>query len=241
MTQEPNKKKIGLFLLLGIIAFSLIVGQSIISRFKTDDKQIAVMYFDESVKGLNVGSPVVFNGVEIGKVIKIELIANPQSVTFLVPVYVQLTSLSKMKKSTDWNNLWQRRNLLTVLVEKGLRARLQTQSYLTGQLMIELGMMPNTSIKLVNREVDKRNDIPEIPTVFSQTRELFQGVQNLPVKKTIDSLNNVLSELENNLPVILPALAHTSQNLEKITNEISPVTEETVNNIFFLSWKRFSK
>ena len=97
--------------------------------------------------------------------------------------------------------------------------------------MIELGMMPNTSIKLVNREVDKRNDIPEIPTVFSQTRELFQGVQNLPVKKTIDSLNNVLSELENNLPVILPALAHTSQNLEKITNEISPVTEETVNNL----------
>ena len=102
MSQEPNKKKIGLFLLLGIIVFFLIIGQSVLSRFKVDNKQIAVMYFNESVKGLNVGSPVVFNGVEIGKVIKIELIANPQSVTFLVPVYVQLTSLSKMKKNTGW-------------------------------------------------------------------------------------------------------------------------------------------
>ena len=47
MSQEPNKKKIGLFLLLGIIVFFLIIGQSVLSRFKVDNKQIAVMYFNE--------------------------------------------------------------------------------------------------------------------------------------------------------------------------------------------------
>ena len=112
MSQKPNKKAIGLFLLIGMITFVLIIAQSVINKFWTDDKYITVMYFDESVKGLNVGSSVMFNGVEIGKVVKIEIISNPQDLTFKIPVYAQLHPISNQKKDSVWEMFGKDKNTL---------------------------------------------------------------------------------------------------------------------------------
>lgn len=65
-----------------------------------------------------------------------------------------------------------RRQILRQLVDKGLRARLNTQNYLTGQLMVELEMMP-VDTPAVYRSKD--GSIPEIPTVLSPLAELSRG------------------------------------------------------------------
>ena len=90
MRKEPNKKKIGLFVIIGFISlFGIIVGMSW-DKFFPDNDNLVVMYFEESVKGLNVGSPVLFKGVEIGKVSRIDLLGNEESASFSIPVYVRL-------------------------------------------------------------------------------------------------------------------------------------------------------
>ncbi len=231
MHTEPNKKAIGLFLLTGITVLFLIVGQAVIGRLLNRDKYMAVMYFEESVKGLNVGSPVVFNGVEIGKVVKIELVGDPTTLTFQVPVYVQLTPMAKMKDTGGWLKFVERPRSLGLLIEKGLRARLLTQNYLTGQLMIELGMFPNTPVHFVSALRDSRRDIPEIPTILSPGGELSQSLQDLPLKKTFDHIENILTAWDKNMPIILPALARTSQNVEAITTRAAPATVNTINNM----------
>ena len=231
MSQKPNKKAIGLFLLIGMITFVLIIAQSIINKFWTDDKYITVMYFDESVKGLNVGSSVMFNGVEIGKVIKIEIISNPHDLTFKIPVYAQLHPISNFKEDSFWEIFGKDKNTLDLLIEKGLRAQLQTQSFLTGQLMIELSMMPDEAPKTPYTEGDRNDDIPEIPTVLSPTGALSRGIQNLPIKRTFDRLDRILTTMENNVPVLIPALTKTAQNLEKISGKIEPATTETIENL----------
>ena len=137
--REPNKKKIGLFLMTGIIVFVLVMGSFLKDKFFIDYSKQAVMYFDESIKGLNVGAPVVFKGVEIGKVSKIDLIETGKGLDFRIPVYVQFNN-SVITKSKD------KKFILDGLIEKGLRARLTTQSYLTGQLMIELEILPDTPL-----------------------------------------------------------------------------------------------
>ena len=230
MSQKPNKKAIGLFLLIGMITLVLIITQSILGKFWLDNKYITVMYFDESVKGLNIGSPVMFNGVEIGKVVKIKIISNPQDLSFQIPVYAKLHPFGKPQENSIWELFGKDKNTLDLLIQKGLRAQLQTQSFLTGQLMIELSMMPDNPMKLVHDKKDLDNNIPEIPTVLSQTGALSRGIQNLPIKRTFDRLDKILTIAENNLPVLLPALTQTAQNLEKITDKTAPATGETIEN-----------
>ena len=90
MRKNPNEKMIGLFLLIGLIAFFGIAGKFMADKIISQDDEQVVMYFDESVKGLSVGSPVVFKGVEIGKVSKIELRAALDSMDFSIPVYARM-------------------------------------------------------------------------------------------------------------------------------------------------------
>lgn len=229
MKRKPNKKSIGLFFITGVIALLFIVGQALISRLWPDDKYMAVMYFNESVKGLSVGSPVVFNGVEIGKVVRISLVADPQTLTFQTPVYVRLIPVTKSQ-----NNFWQvlmnnRRQSLQLLIEKGLRARLLTQNYLTGQLMIELSMNPSAPLNLAQAAADAHQSIPEIPTLLSPAGELTKGLDNLPIQDSFDKINATLTTLEKELPVLLPALTKSAQNLQSLTGEIQAETLDSLN------------
>ena len=92
MNKDPNKRLIGIFLIVGMIFFGLIVGQVIWNKYVSDKEDIFVMYFDESLQGLSEGAPIVFQGVEIGKVVDIKLFANPSELKFRVPVYGHLKS-----------------------------------------------------------------------------------------------------------------------------------------------------
>lgn len=232
MQKEPNKKLIGLFVILGFILFIGIIGHSIISRILTDKKHLVVMYFDESVKGLNVGSPVVFNGVAIGKITQIELLADPATMTFKVPVYAQLTPMKSIKQPISAvDRLWQKKSTLNVMIEKGLRARLLTQSYLTGQLMVELTMIPNSPENLYHNPYDITHNIPEIPTVLSPAGELSKGFQDLPLKRSMEKFEKVLDNIAQYLPIMMPALAETSENLSQITKAAAPATDPTLNNL----------
>ena len=226
MRQQPNKKTIGLFLMIGIFILCLIVGQTVISKIWQDRKYLAVLYFDESIKGLNVGSSVVFNGVEIGKVVKIELVGDPQKLTFQVPVYIRLVPMKQMQEK-EWNAFGNRQSALDILIQKGLRARLLTQSYLTGQLMIELSMMPDSPVHLADSVRDRQHGIPEIPTVLSPVGEISRGFQDLPVRQTLNRLEYILTELDK----LMPSLNKSMKNIEQITNALAPRTADTLTNV----------
>ena len=163
MARKPNTKMIGLFMLIGIISFVMIIGTFVVQRFSGNKEDMLIMYFEESIKGLNVGSSVLFKGVEIGKVAKIEIIADTSTLSFSIPVFVKINNYQKVISKDGEHQENQR--LLNELIEKGLRARLISQSYLTGQLAIELEMFPDTPIILKNN--DRFKGVLEIPTILS--------------------------------------------------------------------------
>ena len=135
MPKQPNERMIGIFIISGILAFLAALSLFLKEKLFTNDNQMIVMYFEESIKGLNVGSPVVFKGVEIGKVSKIELLANTTDLDFSIPVYVKMETVNNIYANKSYSS---KQAILNALIDKGLRARLTSQSYLTGQLMIEL-------------------------------------------------------------------------------------------------------
>lgn len=213
MRREPNKKLIGLFLLIGFIIFAIIIGNVVRKEVFPSREHLVVMYFDESVKGLSVGSSVVFKGVEIGKVAKIELISSDGGLDFRIPVFVRLNPGQWMGRRVIQSYV-EERERLDYLIREGLRARLITQNYLTGQLMIELEMFPGSPLVLRS----KNPHAIEIPTILSPIGELSKNVQELPIKQTLESLNGILGELDKQMPIIMPQIASITKNLNRIVS-----------------------
>jgi paraquat-inducible protein B len=136
-----------------------------------------VAYFEEGTQGLRVGANVLMNGVRIGYVSEIALLVDAQSLNTLTRVrlellpdtYIQtidgvpIAEGMEVSIGHDW------------LIDKaGLRAQLGIESFITGQLLIELSFRPDTIPRL--RGVD--NEYPEIPTVRSNMQELLDNLED---------------------------------------------------------------
>ncbi len=221
MRKEPNKKLIGIFMLTGLAVLAIVFGIYIKGKVFAGGKTL-VMYFEESINGLNVGSPVVFKGVQIGKVVSIDLIANPENLEFSIPVYVKM----EQKKNIEDMEFGDRETVLNELIKKGLRARLTTQSYLTGLLMIELEMLPSTPIELHHRKNNR--DVLEVPTVLSQLGELSKGIQDLPVRESVVEFNKFFSKLNTD---IMPQLQQTMTDVNRLISGRSGASADTLVNI----------
>lgn len=233
MKKEPNKKAIGLFIVVGFVLFIGLIGQSVFHKIHADTKDLAVMYFTESLQGLSEGSPVIFQGVEVGKVTRIVLVTNKNDLNFHVAVYARFKETDIISEGSLWEKIWKKDkenfDFLDLLIQEGMRARLASQSYLTGQLRIDLVMLPDTEIKMF--ESPKRENIPQIPTVLSQKEELVRGLNRIKIQETLEKINTVAETLGKELPVLLPALTNSSKKLDETLDRVAGSSEETLSNL----------
>ena len=232
MKKEPNKKAIGLFIVVGFALFLGLIGQSVLHKLNADKRDLAVMYFSESLQGLSEGSPVIFQGVELGKVTRIVLVTNKDDLNFHVAVYVRFKDTDIISEGSLWEKLLKKDkdlDFLDILIKEGLRARLASQSYLTGQLRIDLVMLPDTEINMF--ESPKMENIPQIPTVLSQKEELVRGLNRIKIQETLEKINTVADSLSQELPVLLPALTNSSKNLDKTLTQMAGSSAETLSNL----------
>ena len=149
MSASGNKTVIGAFV-LGALVLAIGGIVALGSGLLFTEKYDCVMFFENSVSGLEVGAPVVFRGVPIGSVKEISIDADPAHLHFYIPVVVEIlggkVKLSVPKSQTQDKNLMDAEksndgNFLKNLIDKGLRAQLITQSFVTGQLAVSLDLM----------------------------------------------------------------------------------------------------
>lgn len=194
-----------------IVAGILAVGQTgLFSR-----QHAAVVYFDGSVKGLYLGAPVSFRGVKIGEVTRIGLEVDGDSLTTRIPVEVTLqsgTALRIQSAEEDSGPLD-----IEDLVQRGLRARLSLQSFVTGQMGVELDFRPDTPLTLLG---GTRGKLPEIPTTQDKLDALIAQVQDLPVADLMAKLLRTLDTLDQTLLV-------TQRTLQSSGREINATAAQT--------------
>jgi len=191
MSKPANKTLIGVFV---IVAIGLVVGAILIlgsGRFFRHYPKY-VMYFDSSVKGLSIGSPVVFRGVKVGSVTDLSVDFNPSDLSILIPVYVELGE-EKMNMA-DLNILngdreAQQDEYTKALIKKGMRAQLEMQSVVTGQLLISLEFHPDTKASFIGK--DKR--YAEIPTISTQFQQFTKRLENMPIEEILQELRATLA------------------------------------------------
>lgn len=224
MSKQVNKTLIGSFV-VGAIAL-LVVALVIFGSgefFKMRPK--FVMYFDTSVKGLNVGSPVNFRGVPIGAVTDVQLRFNAKDLKLKIPVFVEL--YPERISVTDGERSLQN---VSRLIEKGLRAQLKMQSLITGQLMIELDFYNNKPAVFVGE-----GKFDEIPTIPSSLDEISRTLENIrfdqiaeKLTKTIEGIERIINspELGTTLTSLTAAIKDIQTLVRNVDDKIGPLTKE---------------
>jgi len=213
MAKKASKTLIGTFVVSALTLAILAVWVFGSGKFFVD-RLSYVMFFEGSVKGLNIGSPVVFRGVKIGAVTNIVLRYSYTNRSFLIPVYVELDPRAVI---TDRPLVSGQQDQFTQLIEKGLRAQLQMQSFVTGQLMIYLDFFPDKKIRLVGLE-DK---YPEIPTIPSSIDEILKTAEAINWKGLFDKISNAIDGIDK--AVNSREFTSSIKSLDEASRELKPV------------------
>jgi len=156
-----------------------------------------VMYFNGSVRGLTVGAPVQLRGIPIGKVTDINLELDKKTAEIHIPVTVELEP-ERIKEINNDNHISDK-DIMAQLINKGLRAQLQTGSLLTGQLLVDLDFHPKSKIVLS----DNQSVYPEFPTTASSLDQfthsaniIMDKVAKLPLEDLTAEANKTLQSLQ---------------------------------------------
>ncbi|MDD3620515.1 MAG: MlaD family protein, partial [Desulfobulbaceae bacterium] len=160
-----------------------------------------VMYFDEAAQGLQVGAPVVFLGVKVGTVKRVQLALDEPKDRFMVSVTIEIAPHALRTTTGDQIDL-QDRITIRELVDRGLRARLQVQSLLTGMRYVDLGFHPDKKARFISDDPGI-SEIPTIPTTVAELSSMLEGFQ-------VDEFLDDLAEISGSLRTILATEAWRS-------------------------------
>jgi len=177
MIKKVNKTVIGAFVvgaLALLIAAVLVFGSGQI--FRQSDKY--VLFFNGSVKGLSVGAPVIFRGVKIGNITSISLIYDDKTQDVLIPVIVdiELSRVMGIPEKPGYPDYMR-------FIKQGLRAKLEIQNFITGQLMIALDFYPDRPEKFYGI-IKGYPELPALPI----SPDIFQVMDDIPVKEITTNL-----------------------------------------------------
>ncbi|OQK17755.1 hypothetical protein AU255_07795 [Methyloprofundus sedimenti] len=183
-----------------------------------------VLNFSESVRGLAVGAPVDFRGIQIGEVTDIHLSFDTKKNKMTVPVTISLDYQRIVVNGTisDANELYVSHESRTnYFIKQGLRAQLQTGNLITGQLFVALDFFPDAAPFVM----DWNAEIPEFPSIPGTLGEL--KIQIASILKKVDAMMTQVNQFSYKLNHKLePELSGTLQE----TKSTLVTIQETLGN-----------
>ncbi len=233
MSKPVNKTMIGFFV-VGAIALVVVAIGVLGSGKLFKESTPYVMVFEGSVKGLNVGSPVVFRGVKLGAVSSIRMRADYATKVFKVLVFTDFDpsqiEIVNMDESTAKGLTKQDRYAnMRELIAGGLRAQLEMQSIVTGQLQIALDFYPDKPA--VYAGIDKT--IQEIPTIPTPLQQLTKKLESLPVEEIFNNANSAMAgiaklvqspELKESVVNLNTALKDVQSLVRNVDSQVKPLS-----------------
>ena len=194
MSKKASTTMIGLFVIgavvlaiAGIVIFGS--GEYFTKKYKY------VAYFSGSVKGLNIGAPVLFRGVKVGEVTNISMEFDAKNIDFGIAVVFQMAEKGTKVIDREFyagKEHVPQNEFLVDMVNQGLRAQLAPQSFITGMLYVKLEFFPEAKATLRATETLGRDiELTEIPTIPSDMEELARTFENIPLQQIARNLENI--------------------------------------------------
>lgn len=196
------------------------------------EKDRYVLYFQGSVRGLNVGAPVLLRGIKLGEVLDVQLKFDTDAFEFRVPVLIQIEP-GRIGISGDEQSLDQD-DVLARLVDEGLRAQLKPGSLLTGQLYVDLDIYPDAPPASIRVE-DGYRVVPTVAApleaITTKVNSFLDTLQALPLEDIGEDLRETVRgakaiatspSLQDSMEELDLALRRVRQTAERVDAQIVP-------------------
>lgn len=243
MSKKINTTSIGLFIVtgvaLGVTGLLLFSSSKLFSR--TDQY---IVYFNQSLNGLNEGAPVKYRGVTIGSVKRVMIQFNQATNDFSMPVVIELDEKLLRERLGAGSEEVFTKSSGALHIKMGLRATLQTESLVTGVLYIDLRRDPNAPPPVFHELTEVYY---ELPTEETQIQHLMENIGSFDLKSIETNLNALLTKLDNTLGSLqmgqinqgisndLAAVQTTLEQYrlvgEKLNTHIDPLADSITNTL----------
>ncbi|HDS6852455.1 TPA: intermembrane transport protein PqiB [Enterobacter cancerogenus] len=199
-------------------AFRLFDDQKSIQDALYTDHIDYLMFFKDSVRGLQPGAPVEFRGIRLGTV---------GQVPFFVPGLRQVLDddyripvLIRIEPERLINQIGENQDIgahITELMNRGLRGSLKTGNLVTGALYVDMDFYPKAPAITGQREFGGYKIIPTVSSGLAQIQQRLMDtldkINNLPLNPMIEAATNSLSQSQ----ATMRRLQTTLDNINKIT------------------------
>ena len=192
------------------------------------------MHFSGSLRGLSVDAPVEFQGIQVGKVERIEMRLDPATLQVRIPVVVAI----EPRRFSDRLKIEDAPRLVRALVKRGMRAKLHSVSLITGRMIIALFMDSQARPDKI-RKADPFPIFPTSPTPVEQLSRMAVAVasdlqrslaairkfvEGGDVRSTIAGLNKLLDEAQRTVKEARTLLGTVeSKTLPGLSGDVSVV------------------
>jgi paraquat-inducible protein B len=245
MAKRVNPTIIGLFVVSSftvLLAALIVVGAG--NLFRQPLRFICM--FPGDLNGLKVGAPVKIRGVQIGTVAAIKLRLSPAEGRlkervgeFRLPVIVDLDRSQLIRQGGTGEAVG---NVgFDDFIKRGMRAQLQTESFLTGLLYIDLDIHRNAPLDLaIVPGSGPYREIPTVPTQLAAVQEkatkalaAFEQIDFKAMADAITTAANSINQLASSPSVraTLASLNATSDKFGHAAVSISAAVDKASNTI----------
>ena len=178
-----------------------------------------VMFFSDSIRGLQPGAPVEFRGIRLGTVGKVPFFIPGLHQTlnddYRIPVEIRIEPERLVNQLGSDPDV---RGHMSELIKRGLRGSLKTGNLVTGALYVDIDFYPKAPP--LRNEMREFNGYPIIPTISGGLAQIQQRlmdaldkINNLPLNPLLEQATSTLVQSQKTMQ----RMQTTLDNLNKIT------------------------
>lgn len=192
-----------------------------------------VMYFEGSVKGLQVGSAITFRGVSVGKITDIQLQFDAGNQKIYIPVSGVLypDNMQMVGGTTEEvAHVEAKRgtgDIVKHFIDSGLRAQLSLPNFVTNQVNVTIDFFPNLPATIVQPGHLAGIEIPSVPSEMTQVtatiQDLMAKLSKLPLDDLIKDGRELLAGANKviNDPQVQQIIGNANQTLAEAKQAVS--------------------
>ncbi|ODV43647.1 mammalian cell entry protein [Cupriavidus sp. UYMMa02A] len=180
---------------------------------------LAVLNFDQSVRGLSPGAPVDFRGVTVGQVRSIGIEYQSDKKAFRMPVVVELYPSRMGLHEKDVADDMRKRAIVQSLVQRGMRAQLRTGNLLTGQLFVALDFFPKASLPT---DLNLNASLPEFPTTPGTFDELQAKLGDIVTKMGKVPFDQIGQDARTAMVTMNKMLGNADKLVTQVNGDVAP-------------------
>lgn len=182
-------------------------------------------HFNQSVRGLKLGAPVDFRGLELGEIVDIDMAFDRDSRQFYAQVQARIYPLRfgpiyERMQELDKDPHIARARMLEGMVSRGLRAQMRASNLLTGQQYVALDFFRNEQPV----EFDGTQYPPVLPTISGDFDRLQQQLGSIVSKIDALPFDALVQDLRDTLQSVTKAI-------DGVDGKLTPELTSTLRSV----------